>query len=93
MNISVEKYSFLFNDVEKDIRMGISVVLPYKMDSIDLAFKYLSYHINPLGYVINDWRWILKIFENKISHWSLRYLSLGGRLILIRSVLSGIPEY
>ena len=28
-----------------------------------------------------------------MSHWSFRFLSLGGRLILIRSILSRIPVY
>ena len=58
-----------------------------------VGFKYPVYFLNPLGYVIKDWHWILKRFENKISHWTFRLLSMGGRLMLIRVVLTGFPVY
>ena len=32
-------------------------------------------------------------FEKRISHWTNRLLSMGGRLVLIQSVLSSIPVY
>ena len=32
-------------------------------------------------------------FEKKISHWTNMLLSMGGRLVLIRAVLSSIPIY
>lgn len=58
-----------------------------------LGFKYLGYHLTPLGCGINDRRWILKIFENKIRHWSFRLLSLGGILMLTHYVLFGVLVY
>ena len=63
------------------------------MDPIMLGFKYLGYFLKPLGYGIKDWHWILKRFEKRISHWTFRLLSLGGRLILIKVVLNGFPVY
>ena len=57
------------------------------------GFKYLGYFIKPLGYLINDWLWLLRRFEHKISHWSLRLLSMGGRLVLIKAVLISIPVF
>ena len=35
----------------------------------------------------------MEIFENKIKHWSFRSLTLGGRLILISVVLSGLAIF
>ena len=32
-------------------------------------------------------------FEKRILHWTNRLLSLGGRLVLIKSVLSSLPVY
>jgi len=46
-----------------------------------------------LGYRVNDWLWIIQRFEKRISHWTYKYISLGGRLILIQSVLSSIHVY
>ena len=53
----------------------------------------MGYFINPLGYLVKDWHWILAKFENRIQHWTNRLLSLGGRLVLIKSVLSSLPVY
>ena len=63
------------------------------MEPIDVGFKYLGYRFKPLGYGINDWRWIIKNFEKRISLLSYILLSLGGRLLLIQVVLTGIPVY
>ena len=63
------------------------------MEPIDVGFKYLGYRLKPTGYGINDWRWIIKSFEKRFSHWSFRLLILGGRLILIRVVMTSIPLY
>ena len=42
MSISLEKLSFLFNNVDEDTLLSISRVLPYKMDTISTGFKYLG---------------------------------------------------
>ena len=76
----------LFNEVEDMVLDRISALLPYKMDPIEVGFKYIGHRLKPLNYCINDWRWDLKIFEQRISLWFYRLLSLGGRLILIRAV-------
>ena len=54
MSISLEKSSFLFNNVDEDSLLSIARVLPYKMDTISIGFKYLGYFLKPLGYKIND---------------------------------------
>ena len=33
------------------------------------------------------------MFENKIKNWTFRLLTLGGRLILIKTVLTGLGVY
>ena len=93
MSISLEKSSFLYNDVDDDTSERIASILPYKMDPLTTGFKYLGYRLKPLGYCANDWRWIISMFEKIISNWVYRLLSLGGRLILVRFVLSGLAVY
>ena len=54
MSISVDKSSFLFNNVDLGILGDIGRVLPYKMEPIVTVFKYLGYYLKPLGYRVSD---------------------------------------
>ena len=83
MCISVDKYGFLFNNMEVGSLLSISRSLPYKMEHITKGFKYLGYFIKPLGYKVKDWFWLVQNFERRIKHWAHKCLSLGGILVLI----------
>lgn len=63
------------------------------MELLSLGFKYLGYYLKPLGYCVKDWRWFIKKIEKMISNWTYRLLSLGGRLILVKSVLLVLAVY
>ena len=43
--------------------------------------------------MVKYWLWLIKKFEKRISHWTYRLLSLGGRLVLIKAVLTSMPVY
>nr|ABE87644.1 hypothetical protein MtrDRAFT_AC153125g4v2 [Medicago truncatula] len=58
------------------------MVLNCKVDSI--PFMYIGL---PIG---GDAR---KCINSRLSGWSLRYLPLGGRLVLLKFVLSSLPIY
>ena len=73
--------------------MNLSRSIPYQKLPISTGFNYLGFYIKPLGYRSRDWNWLVQKFEKKISLWTHKMLSLGGRLILIQSVLSSIPVY
>ena len=91
--ISMEKSVFLFNNVDNDILLNISRFMPYKMDPLSIGFKYLGYFLKPLGNKTNDWHWLIQKYEKRISHWAYKFLSLGGRLVLVQVVLSNLPVY
>ena len=93
MCISIDKSCFLYNNVDIDIRSEISKDLPYKMEPINIGFIYLGYFLKPLGYRVRDWHWLFKKFDHRISHWTHKLLSLGGRLTLVQAVLTSIPVY
>jgi hypothetical protein len=44
-------------------------------------------------YKKEDWQWLIAKYEYRISHWCNRWLSIGGRLILIKVVLEIQPVY
>ena len=71
----------------------ISGILPYRSDDFRKGFSYLGYFLKPNCYLVKDWLWMVSKFEKKISHWTNRLLSMGGRLVLIRAVLSSMPVY
>jgi hypothetical protein len=67
--------------------------LPFETKPVDSGFKYLGCFLKPNCYTKSDWRWLEKKFDARISNWSHRWLSLGGRVILVKSVLESIPVY
>ena len=93
MTISINKSSFLYQNVDIDIRNKIVEMFPFRMDPLTVGFKYLGYHLKPLGYHTSDWRWMIELFERKIQNWTYRYLSRGGRVVLIKAVLTGLAVY
>ena len=58
-----------------------------------MGFKYLGYWVKPLNYLVRDWQWLVRKFEKRVSNWTYHFLSLRGRLILLKSVLCGTPAY
>ena len=93
MMVSTEKSSFLYHMVDEGTHGMISTFLTYCMEPITSGFKYPGFRLKPLGYRSSDWLWMVKRFDDKIRHWAYRLLSLGGRLVLIKSVLTGIAIY
>ena len=71
----------------------IAGTLPFKFEHLTKGFNYLGYYLKPLGYLVKDWHWLIQRFEKRIHHWTFHLLSLGGRLVLIRVVLSSLPVY
>ena len=68
MSISSLKSSFLYQNVDTDIMEKIVEMFPFKMDPLTVGFKYLGYHLKPLGYHTSDWIWMIDLFERKIHN-------------------------
>ncbi|GKV44689.1 hypothetical protein SLEP1_g51849 [Rubroshorea leprosula] len=58
-----------------------------------LPFKYLGIPIGGCSRKLSFWKPLVDIFKKKLSTWKGRYLSLGGRITLMNSVLSNLPVF
>jgi hypothetical protein len=56
-------------------------------------FKYLGIPIHYTRLNNKDWAMIGERIEKKLSSWRGKFLLVGGRLVLINSVLSSIPMF
>jgi len=79
MAFSPQKSSFLEAGWKaKDLSL-LKEVIPFEVKPIDVGFKYLGCFLKPNCHTKADWQWLEKKFEKKISNWSHRWLTLGGR--------------
>ncbi len=93
MLINLLKSNFIIHQVDKDILDQILLLFPVEVQNIEKALKYLEYWLKPNNYRIQDWNWLITKLEKQIMHWCNRYLPLARRLVLINSVLNGLPVY
>lgn len=93
MLISPGKSIFICNIQNNPVLTEVQNFLPFQATELDGGIKYLGYFIKPICYKIHDWRWLITKLEKRINLWLLKYLSLGGRLIMLKAVLSSLPAY
>jgi len=67
--------------------------LPFSFFDLSLGFRYLGYYLKLGASTATDWTWLVSTFEWKIGLWFYKWLSLGGRLILLNSVLQSLDVY
>lgn len=94
MKINAHKSSFFISsDLEPDLafRHQVEQLFPFNCLCLQDGFQYLDFYLKPNCYKSMDWIWLVRRIERKINTWTFRYLSLGGRLILLSSVIQGIP--
>ncbi|WVZ64075.1 hypothetical protein U9M48_013645, partial [Paspalum notatum var. saurae] len=59
----------------------------------DFPIKYLSLPIHFKKLSNSDWKITEERVEKRLASWKGKHLSIGGRLTLSNSVLSGLPKY
>jgi hypothetical protein len=56
-------------------------------------FIYLGIKVGAKMTRINSWSSVVEVIKNLLSSWKAKHLSIGGRVILIKSVLENLPIY
>ena len=59
----------------------------------EYPFRYLGIPMHHRQLLNSEWHKVEERFEKKLSCWKAKYLSYGGRLVLLNSVLSSLPIF
>jgi hypothetical protein len=59
----------------------------------EVPFKYLGLPVGANPRRLATWEPLLSYLKNRLSWWGKKYISLGGRIVLINSVLNAIPIF
>jgi len=68
-------------------------IIPLPFINLSEGFTYLGYHLKLGSSTPCDWQWLVALYKKKIDFWCNKWLSIGGRYILVKSVLEGLAVY
>ncbi|XP_030942085.1 uncharacterized protein LOC115967152 [Quercus lobata] len=90
--VSMDKSRVYFSpNVQAEIRSVTCARLG--IQAMDNIGNYLGFSINQKGVARNMLNFIAKRVMSKLSRWKARFLSFTGRSVLVKSVMSSIPNY
>jgi hypothetical protein len=58
-----------------------------------IPFKYLGLPVGANPKKLSTWEPMLKVVRGRLGSWGNKYVSLGGRIVLINAVLNAIPIF
>ena len=67
--------------------------LVFHVVNIENGCRYLGFVLNPNDYQKRDWAWLIRKIEKRLHLWCDKWLSRGGRLILVKYVLEVVHVY
>jgi hypothetical protein len=86
--------SIILSEGLSDLELApFKALLNFSFRALADGFKYLGYYLKTGPHRATDWDWLVSRFSQKITRWYNRWLSLGGRYILIKSVLEAQPVF
>ena len=93
MVVNIEKSTISCSKLSEQETHRIALRLPFRILDLDVGIKYLGFFFKPNSYLKAYWQWLLTKLEKRLQCWSQKWLSRAGRLVLVKSVLEGIPVY
>ncbi|GKV29210.1 hypothetical protein SLEP1_g38156 [Rubroshorea leprosula] len=91
LKINFGKSQLMGVEVDNDWKDRMACILCCKKGKF--PFKYLGVPIGGNHRRLAMWQPLLRSFTRKLSSWKGQYLSFGGRIMLINSVLSSLPVF
>lgn len=81
--------SCLFTMGVKECAMGWAEVLNCRIEEMPFSYLGLPISVRPCDKRI--WKKVVDSMSNRLTLWENKYLSFGGRIVLLNSVLTSIP--
>lgn len=91
LKVNFQKSSLMEVNVDEEFLTLASMFLNCKSGS--LPFKYLRMPVGANPKSVSTWLPVINTVERRLASWKGKYLSLGGRITLINSVLNSLPIY
>jgi len=91
--VNATKNTILQEGLTKQDLIPYKSLFPYIFSDLASGFKYLGFFLKTGSQRVEDWSWLINKMEKKINNWCYRWLSLGGRFTLLKSVLGSKPLY
>jgi hypothetical protein len=89
--INEGKSSIYFFNTPQPIQRRIARILRFQIESLPLI--YLGVPVT-LGTQLKEyWQDLLDKFRSRVGHWTHRWLSSAGRVILLKTVIQALPIY
>ena len=64
-----------------------------RCNSVSFPIKYLGFPLGSSPRRYSSWKPVIDSFKRKLASWKSKFLSFGGRVTLIKSVLGSLPIY
>jgi hypothetical protein len=93
LSINVSKSSVHYWGITDAELISLKAIVPYNFVHLSAGFKYLGFQLYMGASPPEVWKNLVAHFEKRINFWCTKWLSLGGRYILIKSVLESLPVY
>ena len=90
MKINMQKSEIILVGMTKDVDRATSL---FGCKLGKLTTSYVGLPLGPPHKLCGVWDTIEERFKRKLTVWKKRYLSKGGRLVLMKSTLSNLPIY
>jgi hypothetical protein len=92
LQINFDKSTFHHSGLD-DVELEVSRYFCLQFHGFDDRFQVSGLFYQSAEIDFEDWRWLLKKFDKRIKHWCNRWLTLGGRCILVKAVLESQAVY
>ncbi|KAJ9567950.1 hypothetical protein OSB04_003916 [Centaurea solstitialis] len=91
LNPNIAKSAVYFSNVDLHTVRDIMNVLPFQIGN--LPFRYLGVPLSSKRLVVSDFAPLVAKVRARVLNWKAKFLSFGGRLQLIKSVLESLQLY
>ena len=70
MVVNMEKSNLILNEFSDDMIQRAREIVPFQITPVEVGFKYLGFFLKPNNYSYQDWVWLYKKIESRVTNWA-----------------------